>query len=321
MGNYQSSKNTRSQSVSPLLPFYAAREKIPGGDMPSVEEIERAAGNAEQVLSATWGRAIVVRVGQHFVVKYGGDVKPIEGQCLLYLERNKEFLPSLQFPRLYAMFQEGGRTFLVMEHLEGQPLGDVEDNKPSVWSSFSMGEKDIIAETLQRGLQELRSLPRPSEAYLYCGIDGNPLPDLFNFSPRRTRLLSGPFSTEDEWMKGLVAIINTPSMTPHKHEFLQRIIRDSLMGYPPVFSHGDLQRKNILVHRRQMGSSSFRVSLVDWEAAGWYPCYWEYFVAIFATHSMKDDFGLYLDTAILEPYRAEWILCHELFERALSPVG
>jgi len=62
-------------------------------------------------------------------------------------------------------------------------------------------------------------------------------------------------------------------------------------GRAPVFTHCDLQRKNILVEEVQgtaKDEKDFRISLVDWESAGWYPVYWEYFVA-FISLKWDDD--------------------------------
>lgn len=61
-------------------------------------------------------------------------------------------------------------------------------------------------------------------------------------------------------------------------------------GRSPIFTHSDLQRKNILVQEVEgfKGRKDFHVSLVDWESAGWYPVYWEYFAA-FLSWKWNDD--------------------------------
>lgn len=69
---------------------------------------------------------------------------------------------------------------------------------------------------------------------------------------------------------------------------------------PPLFSHSDLQRKNIIIKK---SADSIEVALVDWEAAGWYPAFWEYAVK-FCTLEWIDDWPQYLDQ-ILEPYPRE----------------
>lgn len=43
-----------------------------------------------------------------------------------------------------------------------------------------------------------------------------------------------------------------------------------------MFTHGDLQAKNILVSRvgtRDDGRGEFNIKIIDWENSGWYPEY------------------------------------------------
>jgi thiamine kinase-like enzyme len=44
----------------------------------------------------------------------------------------------------------------------------------------------------------------------------------------------------------------------------------TLSGHRPVFTHGDLQPKNIMVERLEDcdGRLEFRITLLDWESAG-----------------------------------------------------
>lgn len=105
-------------------------------------------------------------------------------------------------------------------------------------------------------------------------------------------------------------------------------------------THGDLQKKKMLVHLTttttpttpakgsNLSSSPndttaklFPTSLVDWESADWYPSYCEYSVVIWTCDRMEDDFVVCLDSSVLDSYRVEYALCHELFEAALSPSG
>jgi thiamine kinase-like enzyme len=81
-----------------------------------------------------------------------------------------------------------------------------------------------------------------------------------------------------------------------RHSYLADFFEEQLLpplaveGRKPVFTHSDLQRKNILVEKvsGSDGKTDYRVWLVDWEASGWYPVYWEYFNA-FLGFSWDDD--------------------------------
>jgi thiamine kinase-like enzyme len=58
----------------------------------------------------------------------------------------------------------------------------------------------------------------------------------------------------------------------------------SRRGHKIVFTHADLNPRNILVDRvvSADGSCRWRVSgIVDWETAGYYPEYWDYTKALF----------------------------------------
>lgn len=75
----------------------------------------------------------------------------------------------------------------------------------------------------------------------------------------------------------------------HISDFFENHSSRVLCNHSPILNHCDLQRKNILVqeitqpgHRGE--EKDFRVSLVDWEVAGWYSSYWEYVHASFCFH-------------------------------------
>lgn len=72
--------------------------------------------------------------------------------------------------------------------------------------------------------------------------------------------------------------------------------------HPSTFTHGDLQRQNILVST-EAGTRS--IALLDWETAGWYPTYWGYMRALFACARFEDDWNFWFDT-ILEPFFKEY---------------
>lgn len=62
----------------------------------------------------------------------------------------------------------------------------------------------------------------------------------------------------------------------------------SLSGHQPSFSHGILTPGRILarkIHNPLSGAEESKVvAIVDCEAAGWYPTYWEY---AYANHNFK----------------------------------
>jgi len=55
-------------------------------------------------------------------------------------------------------------------------------------------------------------------------------------------------------------------------------------------------------------AADLRVSLVDWEKAGWYPSYWEYCAASWAFR-FDDDWSEYLEK-VLDPWPTEYAWLH-----------
>jgi aminoglycoside phosphotransferase len=49
---------------------------------------------------------------------------------------------------------------------------------------------------------------------------------------------------------------------------------------PSIFSHGDLVPPNIMVEQNAAGRLMI-TGIIDWEAAGWYPYFWNHFIARF----------------------------------------
>ncbi|CAI7623408.1 unnamed protein product [Penicillium glandicola] len=81
---------------------------------------------------------------------------------------------------------------------------------------------------------------------------------------------------------------------PHSFfsDYLARHLPLALQNNPPMFTHGDLYRENVLVRKvfnSVTNEEEYEVAaLVDWETAGWYPSYWEY-AHIFPLLQWSDD--------------------------------
>lgn len=95
--------------------------------------------------------------------------------------------------------------------------------------------------------------------------------------PRLPRSLPrfGPFpdtQTFHYWLREATEVTSLQSITANDiRQDIERMIMKQDGAWPmPVFTHADLNPFNILVRGDQV------VGIVDWECAGWYPCYWEY---------------------------------------------
>lgn len=113
----------------------------------------------------------------------------------------------------------------------------------------------------------------------------------------------GPFATEDDLIQGVInryaseCYSSLAQRVNYYRRVLPRILKN---GEGNIFSHGDLQRKNIII---QPDGSDV---LVDWATGGWYPSYWEYAMAMVACGNWKDDWHAYL-AKILDEYPNQYV--------------
>lgn len=104
----------------------------------------------------------------------------------------------------------------------------------------------------------------------------------------------------------------------HKADFHAQNLDAVFYDHHPTLTHGDLQRKNVIVRRipSQLDSdaalSDFEVTLIDWEASGWYPSYWEY-GGMFMTFFWDDDWPNRL-TEIVTPCPKEVAMLRMIFQ-------
>ena len=280
------------------LPYFA--HSIPHC-LPTIPEIEEA-----PVLSRTPGRT-VAQVGAHFAVKFGTQIDLIEGENMLFVQQ----ATTIRIPQVYALYSdaETSTNYIVMEYIDGDSLA-------TKWPVLTATEKQEIASTLKRYYDELRTLPSPG----YFGSIGKRyfLEGVF-WSSEGNTAISGPFTTEAALNEAMALkyISESPQRTVHKADFYRRSLARVFQGHESKFTHADFQRKNVMVRRVLTDNdttdggggggsvgSRLEVTLIDWEKSGWYPSYWEYSMAVFATR-WDDDWDEYV-AQVLEPFNAEF---------------
>ena len=148
-------------------------------------------------------------------------------------------------------------SYLLTTRLPGLPLSDCHD---------VLSDKDLleIAAQMKGYLAQIRHIPRQDDVSLaICNTLGKACHDsrIHHGEP------VGPFADE--------AAFN-------------RMVRFSdascRLGHEIVFTHADLNPRNILVDlfQRPDGSYTWRVTgIVDWEFSGYYPEYWDYTKSMF----------------------------------------
>ncbi|PYI29801.1 phosphotransferase enzyme family protein [Aspergillus indologenus CBS 114.80] len=270
------------------LPYYRDTGELPG-PLPDQNEIAQAARTLPKP-SDYGGRLVVIR--DTFVVKYGPLVTENEGYALLFVEEQLK----IAAPRLYAMYHDQDTLHIVMEYIPGISLG-------TAWSS----------------LTEMRALPSPG---FYGSVNQGPVPHRYFFSREKDPAVTGPFQTEAEFGQAIALRSQIMWSECSSHSFLSdylaRHLPSALRDHPPVFTHGDLHRENVLVRKvvdPVTNEEEYEVAaLVDWETAGWYPSYWEY-AHIFPLLQWIDDWPAYVER-ILDPLPLEgammWVVFRDM---------
>ncbi|KAJ3499406.1 hypothetical protein NLG97_g347 [Lecanicillium saksenae] len=271
------------------VPFFAPKDRLPA-PLPPPEVI----ASAGVVLEEYTGRR-VVQFGESYIIKYGLNVSLTEGETLLFLKESQ----TIPVPEVFALYSKEdvkGRkvNYIITEYISGESL-DV------CWALLEPLEKERIARQLRTHFNMLRNAPAPG--YFGC-LGCRPFEEsIFWVSPQdksdRHRQISGPFKTEAELNMALVQKYLYNGGSTQKAKFLSRMLPSALRDHTAVFTHGDLQRKNIII------KSDKSIVVIDWEAAGWYPEYWEYASATVAAASWKDDWHEYL-SKVLDEYPNEY---------------
>ncbi|KAF2800996.1 kinase-like protein [Melanomma pulvis-pyrius CBS 109.77] len=279
------------------LPYYANPTTIPA-QLPTIEEIGAAQGILSDKLATK-----VVAIGDHFVVKYGPQVDLLEGETMLFLQN----CLSVPVPRIYALFWSPNNKikFIVMERIKGQDLS-------LIWAKLDHAAKETLAIKLRSIFTELRQLTSPGG---YCSVGHRGLLDGIFWTNDASHPFAGPFKTESDLNKAMVAKYVEDGLSKHKAEYYTRTFKEVLQNHPPVFTHADFQRKNVIIRTSsksptdQVGEQPYpelEIVIIDWEFGGWYPSYWEYARTIFACGGWEDDWSLWVDS-ILEPFRNEYV--------------
>ncbi|KAL7625757.1 hypothetical protein AAE478_004980 [Parahypoxylon ruwenzoriense] len=175
---------------------------------------------------------------------------------------------------------------------------------------LGLSDDDIldISGQLREIWGQIRSIPSPG---IFGSVTGGPLRHRFFQWLEPDPRITGPFDKEED-------LNIAPALRSQKNwegksrrgwmsEFFARNLPNTLTGHSSVFTHADLQRKNILVLEIPASHSRPRKlevsAVVDWEDAGWYPSYWEY-ASCFVDFQWADNWPEHVER-IIDPYISE----------------
>ena len=241
-------------AIRQSLPYFAPADLLPA-PLPSVATI---LASTHRFFSFNY---TVVRVGEHFVVKHGPNVRLQEGENMLFIQQ----ATSIRVPTLYALFHDdtSGHNFIVQEYISGV-------NVFGCWRDLDTAKKENVAAQLQCYFGELRGLSSPG---YFCGVWEQDIIDFWCIEEDRAHVLPKPlvFRTEEQWNDAMLATAQAVHpIQPQRFAWMRRAYRTVLRDHSPVFTHGDLDPKNILIQ------DDGTVVLIDWQRSGWYPSYWEF---------------------------------------------
>ena len=316
--------------------------EIDGIPIPTIEDIERK-GYRHQHPSGVPN--ITIYKLKYLVkksLKHTHDRLPAEIATLRFLNEHT----TIPVPKVLAVLKadDGITTYLVMNYIPAPTL-------QQAWPTLTGAEKEDVAMQLRKHLDQLHALTPPSPTY-FGGVNGGPLPnDLFcvpdqedsfyrgverpdkaplGFVPDKVTWrygkivpeykFNGPFFSEEEWISALHA--RCFEYKPKGHRAMMKMMRNKFYGHRSVFSHGDIQLKNILLERvpeeerEDEYTSPLRITLIDWEAAGFYPEFWDFCISTFV--GMGTDWVDYVDRA-MKPYWDEYPLFGLLFRMIGHP--
>ncbi|KAL4778105.1 kinase-like protein [Aspergillus varians] len=265
-------------------------EAIP---LPTLAEIEAAT----ELLSTPDTSAKVVRVKGQFAVKTGHGVPLIEADNMKFLAANSK----VPVPKVYAAFRDPNtnKTYIIMEYIIGDTL-------QQLLPSLSPTEKDMVSSLIKDAITELRSIPPPDPGY-FGMLNRQPFLDGVFWTEGLNPEISGPFANQEDMNLALLKKLGETESEPYIR-LLRNMTHQTLNGHRAVFTHGDLQPKNIIVERLTEG---FRITLIDWESAGWYPEFWDFCNATIACRFKPD--WLELVPGILDQYPVQFLMMQVVY--------
>ncbi|KAI0474481.1 kinase-like domain-containing protein [Xylaria cf. heliscus] len=244
-------------SYTPItLPYFAPANVLPA-PLPPVDQVLSSRDYLVSPIRTLYGKDIVVvRIGEHFVAKYGGHVRAIEGENMLFVKEHT----TIPVPQVYAIYTFGkGKTMIIMSFVKGKNLRN---------SMMTMSPQQLEATRTQLKAQvnQLRQIPAPG---YYGSIGRRPLRHAYSGSTY------GPFDNFGDMIRATFDL-NFDQISSRRHvrikeSFLERFksVSTALGHTHPVFTHGDLHEENIIIQ------SDGTPCIIDYEVSGFYPAFHE----------------------------------------------
>ncbi|RHZ63012.1 hypothetical protein CDV55_106300 [Aspergillus turcosus] len=162
---------------------------------------------------------------------------------------------SIPVPTVLESWEEDGHTLILMRRIPGEPLS-------KAWPKLSTVEKGNIARQTAEYLLQLRKL----QSDKIQALGGRPIYSNFLFHDNDTDRPHGPLASDDELWADMEQGLNE-TVAPDARMRLRKCMPPAA---PYTFTHGDLTNVNIMVKNGRL------TGIIDWEASGYFPVWWEY---------------------------------------------
>ncbi|CCL98373.1 uncharacterized protein FIBRA_00368 [Fibroporia radiculosa] len=202
----------------------------------------------------------VVQLGD-VAVKVGSNIEHDEHELLRYLE---EHLPDLPAPRALGLLTVGRLSYFFMSYVPGNTL-------EQRWPSLSSQQKMDIRSSLNSILAKLRSVE------LSPGAPFGSLAGLRLCKDLRMDITTSsvPIYNEADFNDFLLSRTSSRAAQGYRR-WLRSLTKDD---HRIVLTHGDFHPRNIMVTDDSSGRATVS-GIIDWEACGFYPEYWELLKAL-----------------------------------------
>lgn len=247
---------------------------------------------SEVLYECAWAASVMVfRVSKSITVKItNAGCAVTEYRSLSYL---KDRLPDFPAPRPHGLIRLGIFHLLFTTFIPGLDL-------EKAWPQLEDTQKTGVSTQLDALLCNLRSLPFPHGTPL-GGVQGEGCKDM----RRGVRTNTEPIMNVTQFEDFIFAGSKTAS--PMYTELLRGLVPTSPAKC--VFTHGDIRPANIMVEADEDGTWRI-ISIIDWEASGFYPEYWE---CVKMTNNLtprdNDDWYKYLPKSLSPSrYPIQWLV-------------
>ncbi len=152
---------------------------------------------------------------------------------------------------------------ILMTRMPGRELSEV-------YESLAPEAKATVLSEMKTYVDLMRSWPNPWGSNRICSVSGAAIRSI-----RVPNHIMGPYDNEQALNQYLIGVASSIDFNPllEYEQVLATAKELHSIPHKIVFTHGDLLHHNILVHNGHVSA------ILDWEAAGWLPEYWEFTTA------------------------------------------